>query len=127
MNEKIVKKDNLVEIKNNQTAIITSMTCDEYLIICNNKNLPYGAEIHKIDKIKYSEDVETKCIEAGLPAEFVYLNANGQGEVYVNMECAKSTLPSAIMVKEVEEDGKTSFKLCKVLVQNNNQDNSFGK
>lgn len=120
-----IEKSMLVEIKNNQTALVISRECNETMVIVNNSKKAYGVESHIMNEVKDFDKIERICRRTGFPTDFVYLATSGTGEVYISMECAKESLPVAICVKEISEGNEKHLKLCKVLVEDYEQNNQL--
>ena len=122
-----IKNSKLVEIKNNQIALVISRDCKETMVIVNNPRKAYGVESHVLGETDDLDKIRSICKKTGFLDDFVYLHTAETGEVYISMECAKHTLPIAICVKEDAEGEEYHLKLCKVFVQDYKEDKQEDK
>lgn len=111
-----VKKDDVVKIKNGQTAIISSLLSDEIMLVRNNPLKPLGAETHMLERLDNIDQIKGLRKRAGFSLDFVFLHTDITGEVSLTMECANS-LPVVLCVQEVEENGKTHLKKCNAIIR----------
>ena len=113
MNSNYVDINDVVEIKDNQVVIVGSRECNEIMVLIPSSDaFGFGALISKEYDMK---SVKSSLKRMGISDEIVELNLNGNGETYVCREGFEGG--KTICVKELEEDGEMSLKLCVVLTK----------
>lgn len=112
-NENYVNMDDVVEIKDNQVAVIGSRACGEIIVLIPAKNKPFGFR-SLVSKEYNMEAVKDSLQKMDLKGKIFEIELNDEGEAYV---CPEGfTDGKTLCVKEMEEGGEKHLKLCVVIV-----------
>ena len=114
-----VSRNDMIEVREDETVLVSSSNCDETVVIVTNSNKPFGLGVRVMNT---GDGAQAKqiCKRSGFSNKFVQIHLNKQREAYFCTE--KHTTGKALCVQEIEENGETHLKLCIVLTLTPNND-----
>ena len=106
----VIQKDQAVEVKDDETVIITSAECDESVVLVTSKSKPFGFSPFSIS-LADVEKIKALCVKSGFPAKFIVTSADREELCFHSHE---SGTDKAVTAEKVVEKGKLALKLSVV-------------
>lgn len=121
-NSNYVDVNDVVQIKDCETAIVTGGKCNEAIVLITNEKKPFGLSVYPIE-VGDLEVVVQFCRKSGFPNHYIGAALNREGERYFSAEGRVGG--RTLCVKEVEENGEYRLKTCVVVAKDFNACNEM--
>lgn len=104
---RFVEFSRVIEIGEDQTAVVRSFKSGESMVLANNPEKPYGADFYVWPTIDEKE-IAKKCEQVGFPKHLIFKDLQfGDGKVYLSTLSGRIVYPNVMCVEE-----ETKYKNC---------------